>query len=69
MTSNGFVIIPPKPPAIPAHKKYQKCEFYLSHGLIKVFKFSLAKTTILMNGIFIKTVIGYDLKSPMTPSS
>jgi hypothetical protein len=33
------------------------------------FKFSLEKTIMLINGIFINTVIGYDLKSPIIPSS
>ena len=57
-TSSGFVIMPAVPPAIPAHKKYQNVEYYLSHGLTIVLRFSLQQTTQLAKGMFIITVRG-----------
>ena len=61
MTSRGLVITPAIPPAIPAQKKYQYRGFYFSQGFTYVFKFSFTHTTMLVNGMFMNTVIGYDL--------
>ena len=68
-TSNGFVIIPAIPPAIPAHVKYQNNGVFLSHGLDSVFKFSLTVTTTAVNGILSKTWTGRLRNKPVMPSS
>jgi len=60
-TSNGLVQSPAIPPEKPAHRKYQKWGLSLFHGLRWVLRFSLVQTTTDAKGIFIITVMGYDL--------
>ena len=58
MTSNGFVTMAAQAPAAPAQMKYQKMGISLVQGLIQVFMFSLTQTTVVINGMFIRTVTG-----------